>query len=47
MLERDRFVETALQEGGLPILSVLTLSNQDYYNIEKLRYEINKLIELA
>lgn len=46
-IERDRFVETALQEGGLPILSVLTLSNQDYYNIEKLRYEINKLIELA
>jgi len=45
-VERDYFVDTALREGGLPILSVLTLSNQDYYDIEKLKYEIQKFIEL-
>jgi len=45
-IERDHFVETALQEGGLPILSVLALSNQDYYDIEKLKYEIQKFITI-
>lgn len=44
-IERDHFAETALQEGGLPLLTVIALSNQDYYDVEKLKYKIRDFVD--